>query len=65
MTRSHLAQHGVAGPLARVRAVVVIALMAASAGLLAEAGRQAEAQEAQDTYARTARPAMPSDVAGG
>lgn len=43
----------------RTRAFTVIAVMAIAGGLVVEAGRGAQAQDAQETYARTARPATP------
>ena len=43
----------------RVRAAVVIVTVAVAGGLLAEAGRQVEAKEAQAAFARTANPATP------
>jgi len=60
MTRTNT-QAGSGRALARCRALGAIAAMAAAAGLLAEAGRQAQAHDAELTYARTARPA----AAGG
>jgi hypothetical protein len=65
MTRAHAAHTQGSPWRIRVGAVFAITAMAVAGGMLAEAGRQVQAQDAQATYVRTASPATPSDVSGG
>ncbi len=65
MVRTHTTRIGGERLLAQARAALAITVMALAGGLLAEAGRQAQAQDAQATYVRTAGPATPPGASGG
>lgn len=65
MVRTHTVRRGGGRVFAQARAAFVVTVMAIAGGLLAEAGRQVQAQDAEATYVRTAGPATPPGVSGG